>query len=276
MSAIRSFAKSCIVLLLGSESKPRTIFRGLASGYRICVSPAENLGYLLGTDEPHLQKAIRNYVAAGDTVYDIGANQGYVSLSLAKRVGSEGRVIAFEPLPRNIEAFRQNMELNGINNVRLLEFAASDRTGEAVIRIAGNLSTASLVWHRNDPTTTEVGVRTVSIDELVEAGELGYPKFVKIDVEGAEGSVLQGMRRTVAAARPVLFVECSEAGREKAWHLLRDLGYRCQSAITREWVNAFGEYRHSDFLWLPAQPIKTVLAASSRSGLQTSGAAYSA
>jgi FkbM family methyltransferase len=207
MLAIRTFAKSCIVFLLGSESRPRTIVRGLASGYRICVSPAENLGYLLGTDEPHLQKAIRNYVAAGDTVYDIGANLGYVSLSLAKRVGPHGRVVAFEPVPRNIELFRRNIEVNGSSNVRLLEVAASDKAGEAVIRIAENPSTASLIWHRNNPSATEIGIRTESIDELVEADELGSPKFVKIDVEGAEGAVLEGMRRTVAATRPVLFIE---------------------------------------------------------------------
>jgi FkbM family methyltransferase len=238
----------------GNESKPRTIIGGLASGYQICVSPAENLGYLLGTDEPHLQKAIRAHVAAGDTVYDIGANVGYVSLSLAKRVGPSGRVIAFEPVPRNAEAFRQNIEINGITNVRLLKLAASDKPGEAVIRMTENLSTASLVWHRNDPSAAELRIRTASIDDLVEAGEFGYPIFVKIDVEGAEGSVLQGMRRTIAAAKPVLFVECSEAGREQAWHLLRGLEYRCQSAVTGKAVNTFEEYHHSDFLWLPAHP----------------------
>jgi FkbM family methyltransferase len=249
MSAIRSVAKSCIVLLWGSEPRPRRILSGLASGYRISVSPAQQLGYLLGTDEPHLQRAIRDYVATGDTVYDIGANIGYVALSLAKRVGPGGKVIAFEPVPRNIEALRHNIEINGLTNVRLLELAASDRTGEAVIRMGENPSTASLVWHRNDPSAAEFHIKTVSIDELVEAGELSNPKFVKIDVEGTEGSVLQGMRRTLAAARPVLFVECSEAGREISWFLLRDLGYQCQSAITRKSINEFEQYRHSDFLW---------------------------
>src|ERR1700677_4525023 len=112
MSAIRTLAKSCIVLILGRDSKPRRIVRGLASGYRICVSPAENLGYLLGTDEPHLQRAIRDYVSAGDTVYDIGANVGYVSLSLAKRVGSRGTVVAFEPLQRNVDLLRRNIQVN--------------------------------------------------------------------------------------------------------------------------------------------------------------------
>jgi len=185
-------------------------------------------------------------------VYDIGANVGYVSLSLAKQVGPSGRVIAFEPVPRNIEAFRRNIDINGLTNVRLLDAAASDAAGEAVIRIAGNLSTASLVWHQNNPSATELRIRTVCIDELVDAGQLASPKFAKIDVEGAEGAVLQGMRRTLASARPVLFVECSDAGREKSWHLLRDLDYRCQSATTGRSIDRFNEYRHSDFLWMPA------------------------
>ncbi|PYX38280.1 MAG: hypothetical protein DMG81_12265 [Acidobacteria bacterium] len=253
MPAIRTLAKSCIVLLLGSESRPRTILRGLARGYRICVSPKENLGYLLGTSEPHLQKIIREYVRPGDTVYDIGANIGYVSLSLSKQVGRSGRVVAFEPIPQNAEAFRENVRNNQLQNVRLLEAAASDARGNTVIRLAENASTASLVWHRNDPSAIELHVDTVLIDELVETGELGPPSFVKIDVEGSEGLVVQGMHRTIAAAKPVVFIECSDGGREASWRLFQDLGYRCQSAITRQWVDSYSEYRHSDFLWLPTR-----------------------
>src|ERR1700683_695223 len=156
MSAIRTLAKSCIVLILGRDSKPRRIVRGLASGYRICVSPAENLGYLVGTNEPHLQRAIKDYVSAGDTVYDIGANIGYVSLSLAKRVGPNGRVIAFEPVPRNVDLLRKSIEVNSLKNIKLLDCAASDRCGETVIRIAENPATASMVWHRNIPSATEI------------------------------------------------------------------------------------------------------------------------
>ncbi len=251
MSALRSLVKSGAVLILGKAAKPRRIFGGLAAGYRIHVSPAEKLSYLLGTDEAHLQRAIRQYVSNGDTVYDIGANIGYVSLSLAKRVGVRGRVIAFEPIPQNIAAFRNNLEINGLKNIQLLECAASEHAGEAVIRMAENPSTASLEWHRENTAATTLTIRTVVIDDLVEAGELPYPKFVKIDVEGAEASVLLGMKRTIAAARPVLFVECSEIGRERSWHLLVDLRYRCQSAITGKPVNDFDGYRHSDFLWLP-------------------------
>lgn len=250
---IRSFAKSCIVLLLGRKTRPRKIVRGLASGYRICASPVDHLGYLLGTNEPHLQRIISQYVAVGDTVYDIGANIGYVSLSLAKSVGPSGKVIAFEPVPKNVECLQESIKINHLTNVQLFEVAASDQSGEAEIRIADNLSTASLVWHRNNPSATHLAIRTVQIDQLVDSGILDYPRFVKIDVEGAEGSVLKGMQRTVAAAKPVLFIECSEAGRETTWTLLRELGYCCQSGLTRKQIDSFEEYRHSDFLWLPTK-----------------------
>jgi FkbM family methyltransferase len=209
----------------------------------------------VGTYEPHLQRAIRKYVACGDTVYDVGANFGYISLSLAKQVGPTGHVAAFEPIAENLDLLRKNVANNQLQNVQIFDVAASDRNGEAVIRVSGNFSTSSLVWHKKDPSAVELVVNTVAIDDLVERGKLGEPAFVKIDVEGAEALALKGMQRTVAAARPVLFIESSEAGRETTWQLLRNFEYRCQSAITGKWVDAFEGYRHSDFLWLPPDRI---------------------
>jgi FkbM family methyltransferase len=251
---IKNIAKSCAVFIFGRERRPRRILRGLPSGYTIKVSPAENLSYLVGTAELHLQRAIRRYVTDGDTVYDIGANVGYVSLSLAKQVGSSGYVAAFEPVPQNIEVLRENIRNNELTNVQVFDVAASEKQGQAIIRFAGNLAMASLVWHKGNALSTEVVVKTVALDDLVEAGDLpGRPKFVKIDVEGAEGLTLVGMKRTLAAAKPVVFIECSETGRETAWQLLRQLEYRCQSAISGREVDSLDQYRHSDFLWLPAK-----------------------
>jgi FkbM family methyltransferase len=194
-------------------------------------------------------------VAAGDTVYDIGANVGYVSLSLAKRVGSKGHVVAFEPVPQNLRLLRTNIENNQLSNVKIFDVAVSDRRGEAIIRISENLATASLVWHKGDRGAVELVIKTVIIDDLIEAGDLPIPSFIKIDVEGAEGPALLGMHRTLAAARPVVFIECSDAGRETAWKLLSGLGYRCQSAITGKAIDLYDEYRHSDFLWLPSRAV---------------------
>lgn len=251
MSVVRKFAKSSAVFFLGRKSKPRRILTGLAAGCRVSVSPAESLSYILGTAEPELQSAIRKYVSVGATVYDIGANIGYVSLSLAKRVGPTGCVFAFEPMPENLASLRENIANNSFANIHVIEAAASDASGTAQIRMADNLSMASLVWHRNNPSAQTLSVQTVVIDELVEANELRPPSFVKIDVEGAEGLVLRGMQRTIASAKPVLFVECSDLGRETTWKLLGALNYRCQYATTGRPVETFAEYGHNNFLWLP-------------------------
>jgi FkbM family methyltransferase len=251
MSVVRRFAKSSAVFFLGRQAKPRRIFLGLARGCRISVSPADSLSYVLGTAEPELQRAIRQYVSTGQTVYDIGANIGYVSLSLARQVGPTGHVFAFEPVPQNLASLRENVANNSFTNIHVIDAAASDVTGAAEIRIAGNFSTASLLWHRGDPSVQEISVKTVVIDELVKAGELPAPSFIKIDVEGAEGLVLRGMQRTISSAKPVLFIECSDLGRETTWQLLRDLHYRCRHAENGKQVETLAEYRHANFLWLP-------------------------
>jgi len=184
---------SCWGASPGPDRRSRT-----GIGYRVNVSPAEKLGYLLGTDEPHLQKAIRNHVVVGDTVYDIGANVVTYRCHWQKQVGPRS-VIAFEPIPSSATPFGKH-QINGITNVRLLNLAASDNSGETVIRMTENAATASLVWHRNEPSATELHV-VRGHRRTCGGREFGLPSFVKIDVEGAEGSVLHGMRDTIAAGR---------------------------------------------------------------------------
>jgi hypothetical protein len=94
-------------------------------------------------------------------------------------------------------------------------------------------------------------VKTITIDHLVSRGEIREPKFVKIDVEGAEGLVLEGMRETIASSKPIIFLECSDIGRQTSWNLLHEIGYRCLMATTLRPIESFDDYRHADFLWLP-------------------------
>lgn len=252
MSKIRRLAKAACLVVMGTKCRRRRILRGLASGYRINVSPAEHLSYLLGTAEPHLQKAILKFVRRGDTVYDVGANLGYFALSLSKQVGPSGKVAAFEPVSENLRLLRENIKDNQLKNIEVFDVAVSDGDGEARIRIPKNLAMASLVWHTQNSACIQQPTRTIAIDDLVQAGRLALPTFVKIDVEGAEALVVRGMHRTIAGAKPVLFIECSDSGREETWRLLSNCGYECRSAATSERVLTFDEYRHSDFLWIPS------------------------
>jgi FkbM family methyltransferase len=177
---------------------------------------------------------------------------GYVSLSLSKQVGPSGKVAAFEPVPQNLRLLRENIEDNRLTNIEVFDVAASDKDGATLIRIPENLSMASLIWHTENRACIQHATRTIAIDDLVKAGQLSFPTFVKIDVEGAEALVLRGMRQTIVSARPVLFIECTDCGREETWQFLSNCGYECRSAITSERVLSFDAYRHSDFLWIPA------------------------
>ena len=249
---IREVVRRILVAVLGRDTRPRIILRGLASGYRMDVSPRDSLGYLLGTYEPHLQRTIRTRVRRGDTVYDIGANRGYITLCLAKAVGPQGKVVAFEPIPETAQALHRNLLLNHIANVSVMACAASDSPGTATFRIADSLAMASMVWHRDHQPARELRVACVQIDDEVASARLAPPSFVKIDVEGAEAFVIRGMRRTLESARPVIFLECSDKGRDDTWQILNELNYRCFSAAAMKRIVAFDEYRHADFLWLPA------------------------
>jgi FkbM family methyltransferase len=240
-------------MILGHERRPRRILRGLARGCQIIVSPSEHMGYLVGTAEEHLQRIIRDYVRPGDTVFDIGSNIGYVTLSLSMRVGRAGRVSAFEPLPENYELLEKTVALNRLTNVQLFPLAASDSAGTTEIRTTGTNSMASLVWHRDDPCATIQTIRTETIDSLWDAGEVGDPSFVKIDVEGAEAFVVRGMRKLLERSRPIVFIESSELGRHTTWEIFNSLGYECESAISGTKIRDFGQYRHSDFLWVPPE-----------------------
>lgn len=89
-----------------------TVAAGGLQGATLELNLQTEKDYWLGTYEPELQRALRDWVRPGQVVYDVGANIGYVSLLLARAAGSQGKVYAFEPLPANLERLRKNVELN--------------------------------------------------------------------------------------------------------------------------------------------------------------------
>lgn len=174
-------------------------------GHRMRLNWQMQASYGFGTYEPEVVRAVQSVVCPGWVTVDIGANIGYFTLLLAKLVGPRGRVIVFEPLPENFDVLRENVDLNGYRNVILEPKAVLDTPGSArLYRQREHLltGTASVVQGQG------VGLRVpaVSLDAYLDAiGE--RVNFVKIDVEGAEAAVLNGMRRTLTEDRPGVLVE---------------------------------------------------------------------
>lgn len=137
-------------------------------------------------------------VEPGMVVIDVGAHVGYYSLLAAKQVGPNGKVYAFEPEPHNYELLQRNVALNGRSNVLTFKEAISDRVGSAKLYLTKLDNGRHSTYRHGLPESGCIVVDTTTVDAFL--GGRGWPRvdLVKIDVEGAELDVLNGMGQTLA------------------------------------------------------------------------------
>jgi FkbM family methyltransferase len=159
---------------------------------------------ILGAHEPAIVEWLARNVKGGMTVFDIGANVGFYTLLTARLVGDKGRVVSIEPDPQAVEILKQNIHANALTNVDVVQGAAYGKCGEVRLGCAP-ASSWSGISYRNAVQWIEVLAYTV--DALASRLKLGRVDFVKIDVEGAEREVLDGMVRVLREDRPIVLVE---------------------------------------------------------------------
>jgi FkbM family methyltransferase len=207
------------------------IAAGALEGLSMILDFQSEKDYWLGTYEPVLQESIKKLVEPGMVAYDVGANIGYVSLLLARRVGENGKVFAFEALPSNLDRLRDNLELSGFSRaVEVVAAAVVD--GERPVRFlvgpSGGRGKAEGSSGRQDVSYTHGDeVMGLSLDGFVFRIGKPVPQVVKMDIEGGETLALPGMRRLLTEARPLILMELHgpEAARV-AWEELRGTSYR--------------------------------------------------
>ena len=197
----------------------------LRGSWWLPASRGKVLRILNGTYEREQTALFEKLLHAGDTVLDVGANVGYYTLLASVLVGGGGRVHAFEPEPRNAEFLRRHVRINGRGNVSVEQAAVSDRVGTARFDFGSGTGTG----HLADAGAIEV--RTLRLDDHCAAHGL-KPRAIKIDVEGAEMSVLAGARQTLERHRPIVFLSTHGPEVHRAsLEFLRDLGYRVEPIL---------------------------------------------
>jgi FkbM family methyltransferase len=195
------------------------IVQGRLRGKRWIVGSSTH-GCWLGSYEFDKQRWFAQTVQPGAVVFDLGGHVGYYTLLASELVGPAGRVITFEPLPRNLHYLRRHLALNKAGNVTVVEAAVSDRAGSALFDEGPSSFEGRVGAHGR------LQVTTVALDELVRSGALPMPNVMKIDIEGAELDALQGARIVLSSARPTLFLSThSSAVHQACCELLRSLGY---------------------------------------------------
>lgn len=164
------------------------------------ILPREEFPFLLhfsdgvSAHEPGTVALLQKLLRPGDVAIDAGAHIGLLSLPMARMVQPNGRVIAIEPNPRSLECLRRTLEVNLLSHLAdLVEAAASDADGSTEFHLGVNSMMGSLVL--TDDPTRNATVQTVRLDSIIPSGST--VDLVKIDVEGAELQVINGMRRII-------------------------------------------------------------------------------
>jgi FkbM family methyltransferase len=181
----------------------------------------------LGRSEVSQTEWVRSHLRRGQVFIDVGANIGYYTLLASRIVGSDGRVVAIEPLRRNITFLERHIRLNDAGNVVVVPLACSDSSGEAMFHEGANTALGRLA---SRPPIEAINLKahevvTSTLDDIVRRRGL-QPDMIKIDVEGAELAVLEGARDTIAATAPSLVLSVHSADlRRDCLEWLEELGY---------------------------------------------------
>jgi FkbM family methyltransferase len=188
-----------------------------------------------------LQRSLR----ASDVFYDVGANIGTFTIFAGRRLGDGGQVVAFEPHIPNANSLIENIFLNGLEQrARLVTAALTHREGYNAFNyhsMYAGASTSQYGRHEYEgaafnPLFVEIK-HGCTIDGLCAAGVIPPPDLVKIDVDGLDFEVLQGMRGVMASpSRPrSVQIELGTDSTPKILPLCAELGYELRE---RHWTQA--------------------------------------
>jgi FkbM family methyltransferase len=207
--------------------------------YRLDLSQGIDFALYLGAFERGTAAACARLVRPGSTVLDIGANIGAHTLRLAKLVGDDGKVFAFEPTLYAFQKLTRNLALNDALSARVMALQAflGPRSGgfaPTAIPSAWPLGHEDELHakHFGKSMSTE-GAATTSVDDFVEANAIPRIDFVKLDVDGFECDVLEGAQAMLRRDRPTFVMEIAPyvlaergASLERLLKYLVPLGYR--------------------------------------------------
>jgi FkbM family methyltransferase len=188
-------------LLYGKRGEPITYgvhrLRYLVGSRPVRLKYANSTDIVARNDARQIQFFI-DHVRAGQLVLDIGGHYGEYAVLFAALVGSEGRVVTFEPDAAARPVLQANIALNHFTErVQVEAFAVSDAIDSQTLfarhgNAQSSLARAGLGGSQTDDDVEKYQVPTIRIDEYLRQSQLRAPDIIKLDVEGAEINALRG------------------------------------------------------------------------------------
>jgi FkbM family methyltransferase len=174
---------------------------------------------LAGKFETHELAFVDRFLRPGMTVFDLGAHHGLYTLLASKRVGSTGRVISFEPSPRERKALSLHVLMNLCWNVTIQGLALGNENSETVLYVVEDWAAGCNSLRPPDvpAATSPIRVRVTRLDDWLDSQKISRVDFIKLDVEGAELDALKGAERLLdRKPRPVILAEVQDV-RTQPW-----------------------------------------------------------
>ncbi len=168
-----------------------------------------------GSYEPYFTKLLLRNIGLGDTVFDVGANIGFDTINMAKKVGPRGRVFAIEPEGDNFEILKKNIATNKLDNVILIKAALGEKDRQIKLYKSRENYGDHKVYNDGSKRLTEI-VEVKMLDNLVKEYEINKISLIKSDTQGYEPAVFSGGKNTLKRDRPILFFEYWPGGYKKA------------------------------------------------------------
>lgn len=187
------------------------------------------------------------HIPKGGTVIDAGAYVGDHTCAYLEAVGSDGKVLAFEPNPEAFECLEHNCP-----KALCLDHGLGKKCALASFQLdAGNIGGSTIAFKKR-VCTGEIIVRVSDIDHV----ELPTLDFIKIDVEGMEEDVLRGGLKNISLHHPVMLIEINQQAlakhgscRDRVFKLLDQLGYTYDNVYPGQKINV--DDHHVDILCFP-------------------------
>lgn len=157
-----------------------------------------------GEFEPEIVNVLERQIEEGDTVIDVGCQWGIHFVTMADLVGQTGCVFGFEPNPEHASAVRKTIQKNKLDNSVLVEKGCGRSNSIKDLAIRNDNSGASTFLKEKKSHSRVVSVDVVRLEDFLSKREISSVDLIKIDVEGFEGDVLDGLGDAIEGVEMIL------------------------------------------------------------------------
>ncbi len=209
------------------ESSQDVLTISLAGDVQLCVPNDISLmtPYILLEQEDWFEdeiKFVRKLLKPGMKVIDIGANYGTYSMNIAKLIGGNGKLWAFEPSSFCRSYLAKSIEVNGFNNIVLSSAGLSDTKRKAILVSEANTELGHVASSDSEEAHGE-SIDLETLDNCMQEYDWTVIDFIKMDAEGEEANILKGSQRLLNELSPLVMYEYKH-GIEVNESLISDFG----------------------------------------------------